>query len=774
MDYYDFPAVSWIDYATMWHYYQDNCFIFFVKTVLFIRECICFKEASMKKQRSTPNRLIHEKSPYLLQHADNPVDWYPWGEEAFEDARKQDRPILVSIGYSTCHWCHVMAHESFSDQGVAEIMNQYFTCIKIDREERPDLDKVYITAVSAMTGSAGWPLNVFLTPTDLKPFFGGTYFPRLPRPGMMAWPDLLVQIGKAWKNPEQRAKIIGSADTLTRMLRSHLSENRSTASPEQKLDSSLMDEAFHVFQKSYDPDQGGFGRAPKFPSPSILNFMLFYAHWKKDHASGQHAGNMVFHTLKSMARGGIYDQLGGGFHRYSVDAAWHVPHFEKMLYDNAQLASTYLLAYQISGDPFYLDVAEDTIQYVLREMTHPEGGFFSAQDADSLPGTQTGSSSEHQKEEGAFYVWEYEEIQTILNPEAFPIFRYLYGLEPGGNVVSDPSGEFRNKNILYAQHTIGEAATHFHQPESEVVRILADAKSDLLKHRSERPHPHLDDKIIVSWNGLMISALARAYQATGKTVYLDAAGKAAEFIHTRLYDDQTGQLYRIWRQGERKIYGMASDYSFLTQGLIDLYESGFDFRWLEWAKSLASGLIELFLDSQKGNLFMTREDHDQNLLLRIKEEGDNVLPAAGSIASLSLWKLSLYTGNDYFQSKARKIMISAFSNPNLHPASAPQMLVTLGTILTRPVQIAIAGEKTDPDTWELLKAVYGIAHPGKTVFLADKEQGWQKICSYDYLKDVRPLNGKPAAYVCIDHACRQPVTDSRELSEILIRTEIVP
>ncbi len=650
----------------------------------------------MSHPETIPNRLIHEKSPYLLQHADNPVDWYPWGEEAFENARKQDRPILVSIGYSTCHWCHVMAHESFSDQGVAQIMNQYFTCIKIDREERPDLDQIYITAVSAMTGSAGWPLNVFLTPADLKPFFGGTYFPKIPRFGVMAWPDLLVRIGKAWKDKEQRVKIIGSAETVTRMLRSHLSENRSTASPEKKLDSSLMDEAFHVFQKSYDPDQGGFGQAPKFPSPSILNFMLSYAHWKKDHPSGQHAGNMVFHTLRSMARGGIYDQLGGGFHRYSVDAAWHVPHFEKMLYDNAQLASTYLLAYQISGDRVYLDVAEDTLKYVLREMTHPEGGFFSAQDADSLPGTQTGSSSEHHKEEGAFYVWKYEEIQTILSQEVFPIFGYLYGLEPGGNVVSDPSGEFRNKNILYARHTIGEAATHFQQSESEIVRIIADAKSDLLKHRSGRPHPHLDDKIIVSWNGLMISALARAYQATGKPVYLDAAGKAAEFIHTRLVDGQTGQLYRIWRQGERKIPGMASDYSFLIQGLIDLYESGFDFRWLEWAKNLASGLIEHFLDSQKGNLFMTRADHDHNLLLRIKEEGDNVLPAAGSVASLALWKLSIYTGNDDFQSKARKMMTSALSNPDLHPASAPQMLVTMGAILIHPVQIAIAGEKRDP------------------------------------------------------------------------------
>ncbi|MBA4369780.1 MAG: thioredoxin domain-containing protein, partial [Desulfobacterium sp.] len=296
---------------------------------------------------------------------------------------------------------------------------------------------------------------------------------------------------------------------------------------------------------------------------------------------------------------------------------------------------------------------------------------------------------------GAFYVWEYEEIQSSLNPETFFIFSYLYGLEPGGNVASDPSGEFRNKNILYARHTIGEAAAHFQKSESEIIKIIADAKSDLLKKRSERHRPHLDDKIIVSWNGLMISALARAYQATGKPFYLDAAKKAAQFIHDHLYDDQTRQLYRIWRQGERKIPGMASDYSFLTQGLVDLYESGFDFRWLEWAKSLASGLIELFLDSQKGNLFMTREDHDKNLLLRIKEEGDNVLPAAGSIASLALWKLSMYTGNDDFQSKARKIVISALSNPDLHPSSAPQMLVTMGTILASPVQIAVAGEKTD-------------------------------------------------------------------------------
>ncbi|MFH2064177.1 MAG: thioredoxin domain-containing protein [Pseudomonadota bacterium] len=729
----------------------------------------------MKNQEINPNRLIYEKSPYLLQHADNPVDWYPWGEEAFENARKEDRPILVSIGYSTCHWCHVMAEESFSDRGVAGIMNQYFTCIKIDREERPDLDKIYITAVSAMTGSAGWPLNVFLTPQDLKPFFGGTYFPRLPRPGIMAWPDLLVQIGKAWKNPEAREKILVSADTLTGMLRKHLSENQSSAPSEQPIHDSAMDEAFSVFQGSYDHDKGGFGRAPKFPSPATLNFLLSYAHGRKGHASGESAANMVLHTLRSMARGGIYDQLGGGFHRYSVDAGWHVPHFEKMLYDNAQLASTYLSAYQMSGEEFYRDVAEDTIQYVLREMTHPEGGFFSAQDADSLPGNPSGSASEerseHQKVEGAYYVWEYDELQSILNPMSFSIFTYRYGIESDGNVAADPSGEFRNKNILFAGHTIEEMAEQFQRSETEIQWIMKEAGMVLLAKRSKRPKPHLDDKIILSWNGLMISTLAKAYQATGKQLYLDAAEKAADFIHTRLYDNHTRQLYRIWREGERKINGIASDYSFLIQGLIDLYESGFRYRRLEWAAILASELIRLFSDRGRGGLFMTREDHDRNLLMRIKEEGDSVLPAAGSIAALSLWKLSRYTGNGDFRSRAREIAKSALGNPNLHASAIPQMLVTLAAIASDPVQVVIAGEKTDPDTRELIQAVHRTNHPGKIVFLAEEDKGWKQVCAHDFLRNVKPVNGKPAAYMCVNQTCQKPVTDSGELAKMLIRTE---
>jgi hypothetical protein len=651
------------------------------------------REESMINNKVTPNhipnRLIDEKSPYLLQHAYNPVDWYPWGEAAFEKARKEDKPILVSIGYSTCHWCHVMAAESFSDTGVAELMNNTFICIKVDREERPDLDKVYITAVSSLNGSAGWPLNVFLTPGDLKPFFGGTYFPKEPHFGMISWPDLLVQIGNAWQNKSQREKIFRSAESVSTALKRYFTESRTQEPDEKSIDASLMDRAVAVYESNYDGRRGGFGNAPKFPSPSIINFLLFYSKFAEGDSGradqGRVALDMARHTLKAMAKGGIHDHIGGGFHRYSVDADWHVPHFEKMLYDNAQLIQAYIEAYQADGDDYYLKIAEKTIDYVLRDLTHPDGAFFSAEDADSFSGYASINKKEGKKEEGAYYTWEAEDVKSVLGQETFDVFACLYGLKSGGNVMSDPTGEFRGKNVLFAAHTVSEASEMFKKPESEIVSIRQRAERKLFDHRSGRHRPHLDDKIITSWNGLMISALARAYQVTGNQRHKDAAARAAEFIYTNLYEKKSRQLFRIWREGERKIPGLASDYSFLTQGLIDLYEADSNPRWLDWAITLGEEQIRLFFDAKGGGFYMTREGHDRNLLLRVKEESDSVIPSAGSVAAVSLLRLSGITGNMNFRESALKTIASAASVMRLHPDFAPQMLVTLGTFLSKYV-----------------------------------------------------------------------------------------
>ncbi|MBW1899497.1 MAG: thioredoxin domain-containing protein [Deltaproteobacteria bacterium] len=480
---------------------------------------------------------------------------------------------------------------------------------------------------------------------------------------------------------------------------------------------------------------------------------------------------MAHHTLKAMAKGGIHDHIGGGFHRYSVDADWHVPHFEKMLYDNAQLIQAYIEAYQADGDEYSLKIAEKTIDYVLRDLTHPDGAFFSAEDADSLPGYSSIHTKEGKKEEGAYYTWEAEDVKSVLGQEAFDIFAYLYGLKSGGNVMSDPTGEFRGKNVLFAAHTVSEAAEMFKKPESEIVSIQQRAERKLFDHRTGRHRPHLDDKIITSWNGLMISALARAYQVTGNQRYKDAAAKAAEFIYTKLYEKKSRQLFRIWREGERKIPGLASDYSFLTQGLIDLYEADFSPKWLDWANTLGEEQIRLFFDSKGGGFYMTRDGHDRNLLLRVKEESDSVLPSAGSVAAVSLLRLSCITGNMNFRASALKTIASAASVMKMHPDFAPRMLVALGTFLSKPVQIIIVGKEKDSKTESLLKAARGTFQPGKTILFVDGEDKRDSLSGYlEIMKYIKPVNGRPAAYVCFDHACREPITDPVKLVEILKRS----
>lgn len=631
-------------------------------------------------KKKTPNHLINEKSPYLLQHAYNPVDWYPWGEEAFTRAEKENKPVLLSIGYSTCHWCHVMERESFTDPEVAGIMNKNFICIKVDREERPDLDRIYISAVTALTGSAGWPLNVFLTP-KLKPFFGGTYFPGKSMTGIYSWPDLLNKVTTAWKDPVTYGEIISSADALTDVLEKNLSPGQKITTLKQNRQT-YIDKAFEYYASVFDDKSGGFGKAPKFPSPATINFLLAYS------LNGEKTGNsvsskkalqMADFTLRAMAKGGIYDQIGGGFHRYSTDERWHIPHFEKMLYDNAQLVTTYLEAYQITSDEYFGKIAGETADYVLRDMTSPQGGFCSAEDADSIPGKPAHGNSEEalEKIEGAFYVWSREELNGVLGENAAEIFSFNYGVIQEGNAKPDPHGYFEGKNILYVDKTVEETAIKFNLSKEKTARILNEAKSKLYNARIKRVRPHLDDKILTSWNGLMISAFCKVYQVLGDEKYLGAAKNAAEFILSNLFDEKTGRLFRRWRDGEKSIPGMGSDYAFLVCGLIDLYDSGSGSKWLEKAVLLSEEHLRLFYDVNYGGFYMTGPEHDKNLILRVKDDSDSVIPSQGSVAVRNLLRLFQITGRMDFAEAAEKTIEAIISGDNFNPASFPHILAHL-------------------------------------------------------------------------------------------------
>src|SRR6266403_5528211 len=544
------------------------------------------------------NRLAHEKSPYLLQHAHNPVDWYAWGEEAFAKARRENKPIFLSVGYSTCHWCHVMAHESFESEEVAAIMNREFVNIKVDREERPDVDRVYRTFVQATTGGGGWPMSVWLTP-DLKPFVGGTYFPPEDRHGQPAFKTVLERVATAWK--ENHDKIVEQGGKIVAALR----ESQSTATPEGKIDAAVLDAAYHQIDRSYDPKEGGFGNAPKFPRPVTLNFLTrFYARDPKSD-SGKHALEMALFTLRKMAAGGMHDHIGGGFHRYSVDRYWHVPHFEKMLYDQAQLAAAYLDAFQITRDCQYESVARDILDYVARDMTSEDGGFFSAEDADSpvvaagglsaVASAKADGPGHNKTAEGAFYIWTKKEIDEALG-DAAEMFEFHYGVQAHGNAPegSDPHDEFRGKNILIERHTIAETAQHFKKSEAEIAKVLAQSREKLFAIRGQRPRPHLDDKIIAAWNGLMISAFARAAQVLDDSRYLEVATRAANFLRSDLHDSSGKILYRNYRGSRSGVEGFADDYAFVVQGLLDLYEASFNVEWLKFATELQATQDRLF------------------------------------------------------------------------------------------------------------------------------------------------------------------------------------
>ena len=708
----------------------------------------------------TANRLAGEKSPYLLQHAKNPVDWYPWGEEAFARARREKKPIFLSIGYSTCHWCHVMAHESFENPATAAIMNREFVNIKVDREERPDVDRIYMTFVQATTGHGGWPMSVWLTP-DLQPFVGGTYFPPEERYGQPAFPHVLEKIAAAWGRDSE--KIAAQGSRIVDALREAQGAHRTAPG---SIDLAVFDAAYEQFSSNYDAKEGGFGNAPKFPHPVTLNFLArFYAR-DRDGAEAKRVLEMLGFTLRKMAAGGMHDHLGGGFHRYAVDRAWHVPHFEKMLYDQAQLALAYLEGFQITGDPTHEAVVRDVLDYVARDMTSGEGGFFSAEDADSLEGKS--NSGQAARREGAFYVWTKEEIDAALGADA-EVFAFHYGVQPDGNAPpgNDPHKEFEGKNILIQRHTVGHTGTHFKESEEKIRQILARSREKLLALRSKRPRPHLDDKIIAAWNGLMISAYARAGAVFQENRYLEAATRGADFVLSQLFDGKS--LYRSYRGGRSDVQGFADDYAFVIQGLLDLYEGSFDVKWLKVAAELQEVQDRLFLDHENGGYFSTT-GKDQNVVLRMKDENDGAEPAPSSVAALNLLRLSQIQSRANWQEQAAKTIGAFEATLMKFPSAMPQMLVALDFLSSRPRQIVIAGKTSASDTGALLTEVHRHFLPNKILLLADGGEGQEYLGEkLEAIRAMKAVNGKSAAYVCENFTCEAPVTDPETLREMLGR-----
>ena len=689
------------------------------------------------------NRLIDEKSPYLLQHAHNPVDWFPWGEEAFEKARREGKPIFLSIGYSTCHWCHVMERESFENPDVAELMNRWFVSIKVDREERPDIDRIYMTYVQATTGSGGWPMSVWLTP-DLHPFVGGTYFPPDNRYGRPGFPLILERIAEAWKNDRDRI-VESSRNVMNQLQEAQLrGADQTAASGRDHFAPSIMDSAFQQIRRSFDSKLGGFGEAPKFPRPSVHNFLLRY--WRR--TGNEEALDMVVTTLIAMEKGGMNDQLGGGFHRYSVDAYWFVPHFEKMLYDQAQLVSSYVEAFQITRDAVLASAARRTLDYVLREMMSPEGGFYSAEDADSAP--QSGSC---EKREGAFYIWSWGEILSLLGEPRAHWFAFRYGVEANGNVLNDPHGEFSGGNILFQAHTVEQTARQFDKPAEEMESELNECARILFGARAVRPRPHLDDKILTAWNGLMISALSRAGVVLEREDYLSAAIRAASMILIKLRDPE-GNLMRRYRDRAAAIPGMLDDYAFFIQALLDLYEATGDFARLEAAISLSERQSALFEDRESGGFFASSHE-DASRLMRIKDDYDGAEPAGNSISLMNLLRLHRITGREEFLASARNLIGNFQQRLASAPFGMPQMLCAAEFDVAPPREIVIAGELDS----NMSNLIWREFDPNRVVLHASAELvRWQP--------QVAEMRG-PAVYICQNFACREPARDAEHLEPLL-------
>jgi uncharacterized protein len=677
------------------------------------------------------NSLIHETSPYLLQHAHNPVDWYPWGNEAFDKARREDKPILLSIGYSACHWCHVMERESFENENIAALMNEHFVNIKVDREERPDLDEIYMNAVQVLTGRGGWPMTMFLTPEG-KPFYGGTYFPPSDRQGMPGFPRILLGVAEAYR--ERKADVDKSVSEILAVL-----QRMSQPQPsDETLSREIILECAEKLSRAYDWDNGGLGQAPKFPNAGVYELLLRAHH----RSQNPRYLEMVVHTLRKMAHGGIYDHLGGGFHRYSVDAKWLVPHFEKMLYDNAQLTRIYAQAYVITSEPLFKSVVEETVGYLLREMRDSEGGFYSTQDADS------------EGEEGKFFVWTPAEISRLLGEESGEIFSRIYDVTAQGN--------FEGNTILHPILTVDQASKYFRKERGEIETLIAGAKQRLFAERETRVKPFRDEKIITAWNGLTLSGLAEAIKILDDPAPGEAAKAMVDFIFGRMFHD--GFLRHTYKDGQAKLLGFLDDYAFLTAGLLDLYEATFDRAHLERAVQLAEIMIREFSDERDGGFFYTGESHER-LIARAKPVFDASIPSGNAMAAQALLRLCRFTGNDRYRARAETLFRAYYDTMASQPFGFAHMLCALDLHLNPPKEIVIVGEREDVRTKALEKTVQSIYLPDKTLQLNSPKIPLENISPL--LRGKSQVDGKPTAYVCQNFTCSAPVTTPAELKALL-------
>ena len=689
------------------------------------------------------NRLIYETSPYLLQHAHNPVDWYPWGPEALAKARQEDKPILLSVGYAACHWCHVMERESFENEAIAQVMNELFVCIKVDREERPDLDAVYMNAVQALTGHGGWPMTVFLTP-DGRPFFGGTYYPPEDRHGMPGFPRVLLSVAQAYR--ERPGDVERSASQIT----DHLRQSHDLRAPGD-LTPELLDQAARGLARNFDAQNGGFGGAPKFPPAMALDFLL--RHWRR--TGNERSLEMVEFTLAKMARGGIYDHLGGGFHRYSVDAIWLVPHFEKMLYDNALLTRAYLHAYQATGKAFYRRVVEETIDYILRDMTDPLGGFYSTEDADS------------EGEEGKFYVWTPAEIEEVIGADAVRLFNAYYGVTEHGN--------FEHKNILNTPLDLETVATQLDLDPETLRESLAESRRKLFEARERRVRPGRDDKVLTAWNAMLLRALAEAAAVLAREDYHVAAVRNAEFLTEHLMRE--GRVLRTWKPrggdigdptlqaGQAKIDGYLEDYALLADGLLHVHELTFDARWLETARDLADRMLDLFWDDAVEGFYDTARDAEQ-LIIRPRDPTDNATPAGSSVACSVLLRLAVLLGREEYARRATAALAQLREAMVRYPSAFGEALQALDFYLSTPLEIAVVGNPASPEIRALLREVYGRFLPSKVV--AGRGPDDAALAAISPLMEGREaVNGRPTAYVCEHYACQQPTNDPQELARQL-------
>jgi len=685
------------------------------------------------------NRLQHETSPYLVQHADNPVDWYPWGEEAFAKAKAEDKPVLLSVGYSACHWCHVMAHESFEDDATAKIMNEWFVNIKVDREERPDVDDIYMQAVQAMSnGQGGWPMTVFMMP-DGRPFFGGTYFPKEPRYGMSSFKQVLQAVYDAYQN--KRQELEEQASGLSQAL-----DRTALKLPQDDsgLKASLLDEATKKMQQSFDSQNGGFGRAPKFPNPMNLEYLLR----DYERTGNENSLYTVAFTLKKMARGGIYDQIGGGFHRYSVDAIWLVPHFEKMLYDNAQLSRLYLHAYQVTKDDFFKTIGEDIYDYILREMVSPEGGFYSTTDADS------------EGEEGKFFVWTMDELKDALEPitedvpDAFDVAVEYFGVTKSGN--------FEGTNILNVPNEEDIAAKRLGITVEELQEKLSAIKDRLYAVRTSRVYPGLDDKILTAWNGMMLASLAEAARVLGRDDYLAAAERAGDFLLENLRNDEK-RLYRTFKNGTAKLNGYLEDYANLMDAMLELYQSTFVEKWFDEARRLADVVLEHF-QADDGGFFDTSDDHEK-LIVRPRQLQDNATPSGNSMMAKQLLRLSAYTGDSRYDEAARKVLLPLLPAMQTYPQAFGEALNAADMLIRGLAEVAIVGNPTKEETKSLLGQVREVYRPNVITALArDNIDGETNIP----LLNFRVMReDKPTVYVCRNFMCKMPVTSVDEMVKLL-------